>query len=59
MFKNKIIPEETLDGNYPIQARIHENILNIKSKLTKNTNTKRNNKIKPTKNTKTNKKLNR
>lgn len=31
MFKrNKIVPEETLDRNDPIQARIYENILNIK-----------------------------
>jgi hypothetical protein len=56
--KNKIIPEETLNRNDPIQARIHENILNIKSKPTKNTNTKRNNKIRPTKNTNTKKNKN-
>tara|TARA_B110000908_G_C10007820_1_gene337132 strand:+ start:487 stop:669 length:183 start_codon:yes stop_codon:yes gene_type:complete len=45
--KNRIIPEETLNRNDPIQARMCENILIIKSKSTKNTNTKRNNKIKP------------
>ena len=31
MFKrNKIVPEGTLDRNDPIQARIYENILNMK-----------------------------
>jgi hypothetical protein len=28
--KNKIVPEGTLDRNDPIQARVSENILNMK-----------------------------